>query len=326
MVLCSIVTPCYNAEHFIDRTINSVRRQTFDAWEYVIVDDGSTDNSAGVVERHLAAEPRLSLLRQSNAGVAAARNAGYRAAAPESRYLLFLDHDDRLEPEALERMVTYLEERPAVGAVYCAWRCIDTNDRPLTGINPYYYPRRMPSRLGLCVLPDDHPETPFATLLACFMAFPSATLVRRSVFAQTPGFDPRYRYNSDKEIVLQMALRAPVHFLPETLMLYRRHETNMSSDAGMFTELETLLRRWWHDERLTPRQRQLVRNAILFDRFLSAGRDASAVLDVLTQRELLLACQRAWHATKKVGRLSFTAAAWLSSQTQVTRPASEAAR
>jgi hypothetical protein len=84
----------------------------------------------------------------------------------------------------------------------------------------------------------------------------------------------------------------------------------MSGDPAMFTELMELFQRWWRDERLTPAQRRMVRTAILFDRMLSAGRDAHAVLGHLRRRRLLLAARRTPFAVRKVARMSLTAGMW----------------
>src|SRR5262249_33469218 len=128
----SIVTPCYNAGRFISRTVESVRRQTFAAWEHVVVDDGSTDDSAAVVTSLLASEPRLRLIRQANGGMSDARNNGFRACSPSSRYLLFLDADDCLEPGMLETLYRHLELHPEAGMAYCDHVHIDEQDRVIS--------------------------------------------------------------------------------------------------------------------------------------------------------------------------------------------------
>ena len=97
----SIITPCYNCDRYIGKTIESVRAQTFTDWEHIIVDDGSKDGSADAVRSYLSSDRRLQLIQQSNRGVASARNAGVNALAIESEYLFFLDADDCLDPEML---------------------------------------------------------------------------------------------------------------------------------------------------------------------------------------------------------------------------------
>lgn len=126
--LVSIITPCYNGEKFIARTIRSVLAQTYENWEMLIVDDGSSDGSADIVRSFAQADPRIRLLRQENAGSAAARNAGIRAA--EGRYLALLDADDVWEPEFLSAQLAFMAQHSAA-CVCCAYRCIDAGDREI---------------------------------------------------------------------------------------------------------------------------------------------------------------------------------------------------
>lgn len=124
--LVSIITPCYNGEKYIAQTIRSVLAQTYENWEMLIVDDGSRDSSADIVRGF--ADPRIRLLQQENAGSAAARNAGIRAA--QGRYLALLDADDLWEPEFLQRQLEFMAEHNAL-CVCCAYRCIDEEGREI---------------------------------------------------------------------------------------------------------------------------------------------------------------------------------------------------
>ena len=93
---------CCNQAAFLSEAVTSVVRQTFGAWEVIIVDDGSPDDTANVAEQLIAEYgERIRLIRQANGGLAAARNAGIAAA--RGRYILPLDADDRLAPLMLER-------------------------------------------------------------------------------------------------------------------------------------------------------------------------------------------------------------------------------
>ncbi len=110
----SVVMPAWNAGPFIQEAVESVLAQTFVDWELIIVDDGSTDgtvNAAGRVE-----DTRIRLIEQRNAGASAARNSG--VAAANADYVFFLDADDRLRPDALQRVVAALDANPKVCAVY----------------------------------------------------------------------------------------------------------------------------------------------------------------------------------------------------------------
>src|SRR3712207_4601210 len=104
--LVSIVIPCYNQAHFLGEAIESVLAQTYPHFEVVVVDDGSTDNTEAVAARY----PGVRCIRQENQGLAAARNTGIRRS--NGSYLVFLDADDRLLPNALEVGLKHLKEHP----------------------------------------------------------------------------------------------------------------------------------------------------------------------------------------------------------------------
>ena len=114
--LVSVIVPTYNYGHFIGQTLKSLQAQTYPHWECVVVDDGSTDDTAEVVAAHAASDPRIKYLRQQNQFQAAARNLGLRHSA--GQYVQFLDADDKIEPRKLERQVAYLEEHPEVDIIY----------------------------------------------------------------------------------------------------------------------------------------------------------------------------------------------------------------
>ena len=114
----SIITPCFNAAPFIAGTVHSVLRQDFTDWEHILVDDGSTDDSLAIARSAAERDPRFRVFSQPNGGMAFSRNVGFSRAADESRYLLFLDADDILEPHALSTLLRYLEQHPQVGLVY----------------------------------------------------------------------------------------------------------------------------------------------------------------------------------------------------------------
>ena len=128
----SVITPCYNGEEFLGRTIESVIAQSLGDWEMIVVDDGSSDRSAEVAESYGRRDPRVRCVRQSNQYLSRARNNGFTQVSPESRYLLFLDADDVLLPHAFETMSTHLDAHPEAGAAYNLHRLIDDNDLPLT--------------------------------------------------------------------------------------------------------------------------------------------------------------------------------------------------
>lgn len=115
--LISIIVPVYNVERFIAETIDSVAAQTYKQWELLLVEDGSSDGSADVIERYIEekGEKRIRLLRQpSNMGAAKARNRGLQEA--QGRYIAYLDADDLWMPEKLERELAFMTRKDAAFA------------------------------------------------------------------------------------------------------------------------------------------------------------------------------------------------------------------
>lgn len=98
----SVIIPVYNVEAYLIECLNSVLDQTFEDWEAICVNDGSTDNSAAILEEYGQKDSRFKIVNQPNGGLSTARNTGLKAAAGE--YVLFLDSDDWLEGNALERV------------------------------------------------------------------------------------------------------------------------------------------------------------------------------------------------------------------------------
>lgn len=115
--LVSIIVPVYNVEKYIVETIESVRKQTYQAWELLLVEDGSTDNTQGTIRAYLSdvRDERVRLICLSaNGGAAKARNAGLAEA--RGRYIAYLDADDLWEPCKLSRELAFMEERQAAFA------------------------------------------------------------------------------------------------------------------------------------------------------------------------------------------------------------------
>ena len=116
--LVSIITPCYNGSDYIAETIESVMAQSYSNWEMIVVDDGSKDSTASIVQNYVEKDARIKLIRQKNKGSAAARNNGIKSA--KGRYIALLDSDDVWMPEFLEKQIAFMKEKNAV-CVYCSY-------------------------------------------------------------------------------------------------------------------------------------------------------------------------------------------------------------
>lgn len=106
----SVIIPAYNAAEYIGQSIDSVLAQTYSGFELIVVDDGSSDNTADVVTAIARTDSRVHLIRTHNSGPAVARNRGMEAISPDADYVMFVDADDRVAPDALEYALTAAEK------------------------------------------------------------------------------------------------------------------------------------------------------------------------------------------------------------------------
>ncbi|WP_319204596.1 glycosyltransferase family 2 protein [uncultured Ilyobacter sp.] len=107
--IVSIITPLYNSENFIKKTLESVKAQTYENWEMIIVDDVSTDNGVKIVKKYAKQDSRIKLIQlDKNSGGAVARNIAIEAA--RGKYIAFLDSDDLWHPEKLEKQISFMQE------------------------------------------------------------------------------------------------------------------------------------------------------------------------------------------------------------------------
>lgn len=136
--LVSIITPMYNGERFVAKTIESVLNQNYTKWEMIIIDDGSKDNSPTIVEEYSKKDKRIQLVRQKNAGSGAARNNGIRRA--KGQYICLLDADDTWENNFLEEQIKLIKEKDAT-LVFSSHNRIDENDNIC--LKPFIVPEKI---------------------------------------------------------------------------------------------------------------------------------------------------------------------------------------
>ena len=144
--LVSIIMPGYNAEAYIVEAIESVWCQSYTHWELIVIDDGSTDDTASIVQAF--DDKRIVYIHQDNAGVSAARNAGLTYAQGE--YITFLDADDVLPQKSLEARVKYFESHANIDMVHGIVSIRDENlVEELKTYKPFYYQNLLDKALNL---------------------------------------------------------------------------------------------------------------------------------------------------------------------------------
>jgi glycosyltransferase involved in cell wall biosynthesis len=272
----STIITTYNHAQFLPEAIESALGQTIRPAEVIVVDDGSTDDPGAVVSRY----SEVQLIRQPNQGLAAARNTGWLAA--RGRYVIFLDADDRLLPEALASNLRCFDKRPECAFVYGGYYYIDAGGRYL-------------SSHPVDLIGEDAYE--------CFLkgncvAMHATVMYRRDCLEEVGGFDARLRCCEDYELYLRLARRYPVAAGDERLAEYRRHGSNMSLNYPQM--LDTMLG-------VMRQQLPYVESNAKWQRALKAGiKDwKSTYADVQISQTLTVARasglrQIPWHATARV--------------------------
>lgn len=241
MPAVSLIVPCYESAGFLSETIASVRAQEFADWELILVDDGSRDATWKIIADAMSGDARIRGFSRTNQGTTATRNFGASQAHPAARFLFFLDHDDQLAPEALARMHAYLETHPEVGLLACQYEDVSAEGRHLgTGKRSRWVPGRFFPR----ELRDDEIETPFVTFFCATGQGPFA-MYRRSVFEKTDGWEPTFWPHEDTDMFCQMALLAPVHFLPDRWYWKRTHPAQGLNNWARTQEAYARFREKW---------------------------------------------------------------------------------
>lgn len=258
----TVITPCYNSARFIQDTIGSVLRQDIADWEYILVDDGSSDGTGDLLAEAARTDPRLKLFPQANSGTGRARNLGAKMGSPESKYLLFLDHDDLLEPSALRVLSEYLDAHPAVCVAGCQFQELNADGVPMGSKTRS---RWVPSLLGIPrpLRPREF-ETPFATFY-CATGMGPFAMFRRSVYEEVGGWTTDFWPHEDTDLFCKMALAGRVHYLPDRLYRKRVHADNGLNDYERLMSAYGAFRQKWDNfQPRTPVEAATLRNAARF--------------------------------------------------------------
>ncbi len=210
----SVVIPAYNYARFLTDAVSSALSQTWTPLEVIVVDDGSTDETPELLAT--ITDPRLRVIRQTNAGLSAARNTGIREARHE--LIAFLDADDRWTPGFLSRVAAKLCELPAEFAMAASgWQRITEQGELVT----------QPAR----TVPPPAVLTARDFILRN-RVFPSAVIARKSAFDECGDFDTTLRSSEDRDMWIRITTRCKAAYIDEPLVHIRRHGSNMSKHAA----------------------------------------------------------------------------------------------
>ena len=254
----SVIIPTYNCDRYLAQAIDSVVAQTLQDYEIIVIDDGSNDDTAQVMERYVAkrsesksdaakrypesSEPYaptglpIRYICQSNQGVAVARNHGIQLA--RGVYIAFLDADDWLVPTKLEHQLKILEDNVDVGMVHSGWQRVDANGQRLMEVKPWL----------------DCPRLDLEQWLQWKPVLPSAMMFRKDWLLKADGFDPRFPPAEDTDLVLRLAaMGCQTAWLEEITVCYRQHdESAMHKGLPQARSLSAVINQFFHRSDLPP--------------------------------------------------------------------------
>jgi glycosyltransferase involved in cell wall biosynthesis len=233
--LVSVIVPAYNAEAYIDLTLDSILSQTYKNIEVLVIDDGSQDKTVEIAESFAKKDNRFILLKQPNGGVAAARNLGIEKSKGE--YIAPIDADDIWYPEKIEKQVQrFLESDSSVGLVYTWSVFIDEDSSIIGNYNPTYY-------LNICSL-EGH-VYPYLAVLH-FIGNASVPLFRRTCLDKVGGYNFKLKEENaggceDWDMALRIAEYYEFRVVPEFLCGYRQIHGSMSSNYNSMAKSHNLV-------------------------------------------------------------------------------------
>jgi glycosyltransferase involved in cell wall biosynthesis len=202
MVLVSVIVPTYNRTFMLKQAIQSIQHQTFNDFEIIVVDDGSTEDIRAVTAEF---GEKVRYERLERGGVSRARNHGIRVA--QGRFVAFLDSDDLFLPVKLQKQVALLEQHRELGMVYSAYISVDENLNPL---------KQLPA--------PEYADGYTAMLTACTIATPTV-MVRRDVFERVGVFDETMHLAEDIDLWCRISRFFPIAPIHEPLTKVRLHSS-----------------------------------------------------------------------------------------------------
>ena len=224
----SVILPVYNCRRYLAAALDSIRAQTFTDFEFIAVDDGSTDGSAAILDAAATREPRLRVIRRPNTGIVGALNDGLALATGE--LIARMDGDDLAEPERFARQLDYLASHPECVALGTAARIIDAR----SAVVDLYQP------------PSDHDGIMEQLLLGNGAALLHPSVVFRRATLEAAGrYDPEFCKAEDLDLFLRLSRLGRFANLPVPLMRYRLHlqSTNFSQRARQKALVQRIVER-----------------------------------------------------------------------------------
>ncbi len=214
--LISIIIPTYNSERYISETIQSVVNQTYSNWELIIIDDGSTDSTAQIIQKHFS-DPKIRYVYQANQGVSIARNNGMFLSKGD--YVAFLDSDDLWEPNNLELKIKFLNSEPDIDWVFSDMKELDEKTKEI--------------RIAARGTDENILEKILLWEGEVVPCSPSNVIMRRKCFEEGIKFDPNFSTAADQDFTIQLAVKHEGKRIKEELLTYRVRNDSMCRNIAL---------------------------------------------------------------------------------------------
>ncbi len=264
----SILIPTHNRADYLSTALDSAFHQTFSELEIIVVDDGSTDNTAEVLCKYT--DSRLQLIRQKNHGVSAALNTAWRAAHGE--FVAMLGSDDEMLPQQVETLLNRIEREPSFGMIYGRAQAMDAHGNSL------------PQLYGT---PLKFPNDSLSSILYANCVCTIAALTRRALIEQAGGFNENLLANEDWDLWIRLAERCQFGFCDEILARYRLHPQSLTGSGSRQYETVVagrigLIERYFASPRVPPNAlaiKSLALRNVYMDatiRYLTIGKQRAA--------------------------------------------------
>jgi len=219
----SVVTSVYNGEEYLEECVDSILNQTFQNFEYIILNNGSTDGTARILQRYT--DPRLRIIHQENLGISKSLNKGINLS--NSDLIARLDADDFSSPQRLEKQVTFMEKHPEI--VLCGSRWLE-----LVG-----------EKLSKQIVDFVETDQAIKKSMSLFNPFShSGVIFRKKTFITAEGYSERFKYSQDYDLWLRMLAFGKTLILKEELAVVRMSEQSESHKNARKQKLEGLQIRW----------------------------------------------------------------------------------
>jgi glycosyltransferase involved in cell wall biosynthesis len=202
----------YNTCAYLPLAIESILQQTFSDFEFIIVDDGSTDGSGAIAQRYADRDPRIQLLQRPNRGIVAAANEGIDIA--RGRYVARMDSDDISLPQRLQQQIAYLDEHPECVLVGAGVMMVDPHGSPV-------------GQMDLKLTHEEIEEQLLSSAGGTALIQP-AVMIRIDALRAVGAYRGTSNIAEDMDLFLRLAERGRVVNLPDVLLQYRRHPKSVS--------------------------------------------------------------------------------------------------